>query len=113
MFNKLQLDNSISRAAQSPACSGPAVQILHHFVHDMNKVNMVHGSPAELAKQCHMKILQFNLGIKNLKQLNILRKYTKREYMLNPDYAYNGDDKRYFIIKSMWDMQTTSGLRTE
>ena len=113
MFNKMQLDNSISRIARSPACTGPAVQVLHHFAYDMNKINMVRGTPAELAKHCRMKILQFNLGIKNLKQLNIIRKYTKREYMLNPDYAYNGDDKRYFIIKSMWDNQTTLGLRKE
>lgn len=79
----------------------------------MSKINVVHGTPAELARRCSMKILQFNLGVKNLKQLNILRKYTKREYMLNPDYAYNGDDRRYFIIKSIWDKQTTLGLRKE
>jgi len=113
LFNKLKLDTSISRLAHSPACSGPAVQILHYFAYNINKINVVQGTPAELAKLCHMKILQFNLGIKNLKQLNIIRKYTKREYMLNPDYAHNGDDKRYYIIKSMWDHQTTSGLRTE
>lgn len=113
MFNKLQLNNSLSRIARSSACKGPAVQILHHFVYSMNKINVLQGSPEELAKQCHLKILQFNLGIKNLKELSIVRKYTKREYMLNPDYAYNGDDKRYYIIKSMWDNQTTTGLRKE
>ena len=34
------------------------------------------------------------------------------EYMLNPDIMFNGNDRQYFIVKHMWDTQTSTGLRT-
>jgi len=54
----------------------------------------------------------FHRGLRVLKKSDFIRKYTKKEYMLNPDVMFNGNDKQYFIVKHMWDTQTSRGLRT-
>jgi hypothetical protein len=111
MFNKLIKDSTITKALHSKEMGSAAVHVLHYFSFSVNKQNMVVGTPKELAKSFRMSILQFNQGVQMLKKLQVIKKYTKKEYMLNPDIAYSGDDKRYYILKHMWDTQTTRGLR--
>jgi len=111
VFNKLQTDTGISKLVHSQDMGSAAVHVLHYCSVHINRSNMLVGTPEQVAELFNMSILQFNQGINKLKKLNVIRKYTKKEYMLNPDIAYNGDDKRYFILRHMWDTQTTSGLR--
>jgi hypothetical protein len=73
---------------------------------------MVSGTPQEIAKAVGVTIGDFTVGIRVLKKCDLIRKYTKKEYMLNPDVMFNGNDRQYFIVKHMWETQTSKGLRT-
>jgi hypothetical protein len=111
MFNKIQTDTSESEDLVKSKISGSAAAVLVKFMFSVNKINMVKGTPDILCKQWKITPWEFKCGIKDLKKQNLIRKYTAKEYMLNPDISYNGDDKRYYIIKHMWDKQTSIGLR--
>ena len=69
-------------------------------------------SPKEISNKVGLTLGDFSVGIRVLKKCDLIRKFTKKEYMLNPDVMFNGNDKQYFIIKHMWDTQTSKGLRT-
>ncbi len=113
MFNKFQLGTqSASFLASSKLDSIAALVLLKTMCH-INKSNMIVGTPKTIAKMSGVTVRDFTLGIRALKSCDLIRKYTKKEYMLNPDIMFNGDDRRYFIIKNMWDNQTTRGLRYE
>ena len=111
MFSKLQIGTGAAELAHSGQCSGNAKLVLFQFSYKANKFNIVQGTPVELARLCHLTLWQFNQGVQGLKNIDIIRKYTKKEYMINPDISYNGDDTKYHVIKHMWDNQTTSGFR--
>ena len=111
MFNKLHTDKGIGHALHKQDLGLAAVAVLHYFCFNINKQNIVTGTPETLSKLFNMSLLHINQGIRTLKKVDVIRKYTKQEYMLHPDIAYNGDDKRYWVLKHMWDTQTTSGLR--
>tara|TARA_R110002020_G_scaffold399216_2_gene609080 strand:+ start:279 stop:500 length:222 start_codon:yes stop_codon:yes gene_type:complete len=72
---------------------------------------MVIGTPEKIAEMAGITLRDFSVGVRALKKCDLIRKYTKKEYMLNPDVMFNGNDKQYFIIKHMWDTQTSKGLR--
>lgn len=111
MFNKLQPTTDMSRQLLSQRLEGTAAIVLVKMQLSVNKFNMVKGTPSILSKQWGMTIREFSLGTRILKKSDFIRKYTKSEYMLNPDLMYNGHEQQYFIVKHMWDMQTTKGLR--
>jgi hypothetical protein len=111
MFNKFQLDTKAVTILSKAKLNGAASSVLLKFMFHINRSNMVVGAPADIAKLTRTSLREFNLGIRALKKYNFVRKYTKKEYMLNPDIMFNGDDKRYYVIKHMWDTQTTEGLR--
>ena len=89
-----------------------AALVLLKIMYHMNRVNMIAGTPDSIAKKAGMTLWDFTVGIRTLKQYDFVRKYTKQEYMLNPDVMFNGNDKQYFIVKHMWDTQAKRGLRT-
>ena len=72
---------------------------------------MVVGTPKTICQKSGMSLHDFHRGLRTLKKSDFIRKYTKKEYMLNPDVMFNGNDRQYFIIKHMWDTQTSKGLR--
>jgi hypothetical protein len=74
-------------------------------------MNMVVGTPEKIAQMTGITLRDFSVGVRALKKCDLIRKYTKKEYMLNPDVMFNGNDKQYFIVKHMWDTQTSKGLR--
>lgn len=112
MFNKLHQDTLETGILRTDKISGPAAIVLVKILFNVNRSNIIQGTPESIARGSHMTSWEFKLGIKDLKQKNIIRKYTAKEYMLNPDVAYNGDDARYHILKHLWDTQTTTGLKS-
>lgn len=111
MFNKLQLGTQSANFLAKAKLTGAAAIVLLKLQYSINKMNIVVGTPAHIAKASGITIHRFNMGIRYLKKYDLVRKLTAKEYMLHPDIMFNGDDKRYHIIKHMWDTQTHKGLR--
>ena len=111
MFNKFQLGTQPADFLAKKKVGSTAALVLLKMMYHINRVNMVIGTPKDIAKTAGITIGDFTVGIRALKKCDLIRKYTKKEYMLNPDVMFNGDDKQYFIVKHMWDKQTSKGLR--
>ena len=93
--------------------SSVAAGVLFKRMYQINRVNMVVGTPAKIADEAGITLHDFHRGLRTLKKCDFIRKFTKKEYMLNPDIMFNGNDRQYFIVKHMWDTQTSRGLRGE
>ena len=113
MFNKFQLGTAPATFLAKNKLSGVSALVLLKIMYQINRVNMVVGTPQEIAKAAEITIGDFTVGVRALKKCDLIRKYTKKEYMLNPDIMFNGNDRQYFIVKHMWDTQTSRGLRSE
>ena len=112
MFNKFQLGTAPATFLAKNKLSSASALVLLKIMYQINRANKVSGTPQEIAKRGGITIGDFTVGIRALKKCDLIRKYTKKEYMLNPDVMFNGNDKQYFIVKHMWDTQTSRGLRT-
>lgn len=111
MFNKFQLGTQPTTFLANAKLDKSAALVLLKLMCHLNKMNMVVGTPKGISDMSGMTVGDFSTGIRVLKRCDLVRKYTKKEYMLNPDIMFNGDDRQYFIIKHMWDTQTGRGLR--
>tara|TARA_R110002096_G_scaffold375890_2_gene569603 strand:+ start:278 stop:616 length:339 start_codon:yes stop_codon:yes gene_type:complete len=111
MFNKLQTDTPEASYVNRQLTDKSAALILLKLMQQANRFNIVKGNPKGISAHFGIVVGDFHLGIRKLKKIDFVRKYTKHEYMLNPDLAFNGDDKQYFIVKHMWNTQTSKGLR--
>ena len=111
MFNKFQLGTQSSDFLAHAKLDSVGALVLVKMMCHINKRNMVVGTPKGIALMTGMTIGDFTRGSRALKKADLIRKYTKKEYMLNPDIMFNGDDRQYFIVKHMWDTQTSKGLR--
>ena len=112
MFNKFQLGTHPAIFLANNKLSSVSALVLLKMMYHINRVNIVVGAPKEISAMYKITLGDFSLGIRDLKKCDLIRKYTKKEYMLNPDVMFNGNDKQYFIVKHMWDTQTSKGLRT-
>ena len=112
MFNKFQLGTPPATFLSNNKVSSNAALVLLKMMYKINRVNMVIGTPKTICEKSGMTLYDFSMGIRDLKKCDLIRKYTKKEYMLNPDVMFNGNDKQYFIVKHMWDTQTSRGLRS-
>lgn len=88
-----------------------AALVLLSFLAKVDKRNMVKGTPVELAKNLEITSRNFALGIRELKKVGLVRKYSKQEYMLHPYVFPDANDLR--LIKYLWNTQTTRGLRDD
>jgi hypothetical protein len=113
MFNKFQLGTPPGDFLAKNKVSSNAALVLLKLMYKINRVNMVIGTPKSICADTRMTLYDFSMGIRDLKKFDIVRKFTKKEYMLNPDVMFNGNDKQYFIVKHMWDTQTSRGLKSE
>jgi len=113
MFNKLSQHTVAADTIRKGRLKGSAAIILLKMLYSVNKNNIMLGTPQTICAQVSITEWEFKQGIKSLKKQSIIRKYTAREYMLNPDISYNGDDKRYWILKHMWNTQTSTGLKND
>jgi hypothetical protein len=112
MFNKFQLGTQPATFLAKNKLSSSSALVLLKMMYHINRVNMVIGTPEKIAEMAGITLRDFSVGVRALKKCDLIRKYTKKEYMLNPDVMFNGNDKQYFIVKHMWDTQTSKGLRT-
>ena len=112
MFNKFQLGTAPATLLANNKLSSDAALVLLKMMYKINRVNMIAGTPKESSTKTGITLGDFSVGIRALKKCDLIRKYTKKEYMLNPDVMFNGNDKQYFIVKHMWDTQTSRGLRS-
>jgi len=113
MFNKFQLGTEPANFLAKNNMSSDAALVLLKIMYQINRVNMVVGTPKIICDKSGMTLHDFHRGLRALKKSDFIRKYTKKEYMLNPDVMFNGNDRQYFIVKHMWDTQTSTGLRNE
>ena len=111
MFNKLQLNSHAALHVAKGDLPNSAGLVLLKLMYQINRNNIIAGTPESISKKAGSNLHIFNRGLRALKQLDFIRKYTKKEYMLNPDVLFNGTDKQYYIVKHMWDTQTTKGIR--
>ena len=111
MFNKFQLGTAPATLLDNNKLSSDAALVLLKMMYKINRVNMVIGTPKTICQKSGMSLHDFHRGLRVLKKSDFIRKYTKKEYMLNPDVMFNGNDKQYFIVKHMWETQTSKGLR--
>ena len=112
MFNKLQLGTQPASFLTKTKLNSSAALVLLKMMYHVNRLNILAGTPDTIAAKAGMTLWDFTMGIRILKRQGIIRKYTKMEYMLNPDVMFNGNDKQYFIVKHMWETQAKRGLRT-
>ena len=113
MFNKFQLSTRAADFLAKERIGSTAALVLLKMMYHINRVNIVIGTPKYISTMYKITLGDFTIGIRDLKKCDLIRKYTKKEYMLNPDVMFNGNDKQYFIVKHMWDTQTSRGLRNE
>ena len=113
MFNKFQLGTPAAALLANNKLPSDAALVLLKIMYQINRVNMVIGTPKTIAEDAGITLHDFHRGLRALKKSDFIRKYTKKEYMLNPDVMFNGNDRQYFIVKHMWDTQTSRGLRIE
>ena len=111
MFNKFQLGTAPATLLANNKLSSDAALVLLKIMYKINRVNMVIGTPATISESAGITLHDFHRGLRALKKCDFIRKFTKKEYMLNPDIMFNGNDLQYFIVKHMWDTQTSRGLR--
>ena len=110
-FNKFITKNSQSKFMHKRFDDKAAALIIIKLWHSMDKYNIVSGTPESLSTEFGITMWDFKAGIKGLKQLGLIRKYSKKEYMISPDSMFNGNEQQYWLIKARWDTQTTQGLR--
>lgn len=106
MFNKLLTDTAAARSLKATPLDNSAGTVLLKLMFCVNRKNIIKGSPHALIEEIGVSLWEFNKGIKVLKKRDIIRKYTKQEYMINPDILGNGDDKHQYVLKYMWETQT-------
>jgi len=106
MFNKFRVDTEEAKFLASQPIDAAATLILVKFMGNMNKFNMIKGSPRQVMDRMGITQWEFNHGMRALKKLGFIRKYTKTEYMVNPALMFNGDDQQYYSVRYMWETQT-------
>jgi len=111
MFYKLRLDSQPIRLIKSHTITNRAKLLLLNALFYLDKNNMLIGSPKDLMKLLNLGKYDFEEGMKELKRFDLVRKYTKREYMFNPEILHYGDDKHLYILHHKWETQTTRGIR--
>lgn len=111
MFNKFLTDTTEAGYLSSTELDASAAVVLLKMMYRINRFNIVHGKPDVLIQAMGISQWDFHHGVRSLKNLDLIRKYTKWEYMINPNVMFNGDDKQQYIVQHMWDTQTKKGLR--
>jgi hypothetical protein len=109
MFNKLVTDTKEADRIRTVPMVNAAGTVLLKFMFLANRYNIVKGTPNELIAKLGITRWDFTHGVRALKKDDLIRKYTKREYMINPNVLFNGDDKQQYVVQHLWNTQT---LRT-
>jgi hypothetical protein len=111
MFNKLLTDTLDAKKIRNMPLENAAGTVMLKLMFCANRHNIIKGSPAELVSRLGITLWDFNHGIRILKKRDLVRKYTKQEYMITPHLLINGDDKQRYIINHMWETQTLGSAK--
>jgi len=101
-------DKYINRLIKS-STSTRSYTVLLKFIYAVDSSYLLYGSPDTLPIKLGIKKQDFNEGIRELKVLGFIRKYSKFAYMLNPRVISKRDNDSRIIYT--WEEETILGFR--
>ena len=72
---------------------------------------LVKGSPETVSKLIEVNVSNFCLAVRELKRMGLVRKYSRWEYMVNPECREIDSIKNKEQLMYMWEKDSISGLR--
>lgn len=111
MFMKVNQDTAATKIFQSRKVGRAAKAVFGIALMFIDRNNLLIGAPVNLQNKMGLGKSDFEIGMRDLKNADLVRKYSKQEYMFNPDLVCYGDERNYYILKDKWERQTTAGLR--
>ena len=72
---------------------------------------LVKGSPETVSKLIEVNVSNFCLAVRELKRMGLVRKYSRWEYMVNPECREIDSIKDKEQLMYMWEKDSISGLR--
>ena len=73
---------------------------------------LVKGSPETVSKLIEVNVSNFCLAVRELKRMGLVRKYSRWEYMVNPECREIGSIRDEEQLMYMWEKDSISGLRS-
>ena len=73
---------------------------------------LVKGSPEAISKLISVNVRNFCLAVRELKRMGLVRKYSRWEYMINPECKKIDDIRDKEQLMHMWNKDSTNGLRS-
>ena len=73
---------------------------------------LVKGSPKVISKLISVNVRNFCLAVRELKRMGLVRKYSRWEYMINPECKKIDDIRDEEQLMHMWNKDSTNGLRS-
>lgn len=110
MLVKLNLDSDIAKIILKQLADNNAKLVLFNSLFCLDKYYTLVGNPDVVQTRLQITKYEFELGIRILKKLGVVRKRSKTEYMFNPSLFYINNNL-LDIINNIWNNQTTSGRR--
>ena len=74
---------------------------------------LVKGSPEAVSKLIGVNVSNFCLAVRELKRMGLIRKYSRWEYMVNPECKEIDSSRDEEQLMYMWEKDSISGLRSE
>jgi hypothetical protein len=73
---------------------------------------LVKGSPGVVSKLIGVNVSNFCLAVRELKRMGLIRKYSRWEYMVNPECREIDSIRDEEQLMYMWKKDSISGLRS-
>ena len=73
---------------------------------------LVKGSPEVVSKLIEVSVSNFCLAVRELKRMGLIRKYSRWEYMVNPECREIDSIRDEEQLMYMWEKDSISGLRS-
>ena len=73
---------------------------------------LVKGSPKVISKLISVNVRNFCLAVRELKRMGLVRKYSRWEYMINPECKKIDDIRDEEQLMHMWKKDSIDGLRS-
>ena len=73
---------------------------------------LVKGPPEVISKLIGVNVSNFCLAVRELKRMGLIRKYSRWEYMINPECREINNIRNEEQLMYMWKKDSISGLRS-
>ena len=73
---------------------------------------LVKGSPEAVSKLIAVNVSNFCLAVRELKRMGLVRKYSRWEYMVNPECREIDNIRDEEQLMYMWEKDSINGLRS-